>query len=136
VGWEDDWIKAARDIVRAEFDRKYAILDVSEAPTSQKVHLFHVVFLIVHFFPKESSSGSKNIFDNLPALLAPKKSALRDDLDRFLSTDPEDVTDALLWWYEHKHVYPHLYRMALDYLSIPGKFSIGTVIKLPPTDWS
>jgi hypothetical protein len=47
---------------------------------------------------------------------------LRSELDTYLGTDPEHVTDALAWWYEHKHVYPCLHRMALDYLSIPGKF--------------
>jgi hypothetical protein len=46
---------------------------------------------------------------------------LRGELDKYLGTDPEHVTDALAWWYEHKHVYPRLHRMALDYLSIPGK---------------
>ena len=121
VGWEEEWITAARDIVRAEFDRKYAHVEVSESLTSQKVFFPISVLLVIYFFRKESFSESKNIFDNLPALLAPKKSALRDDLDRFLSTDPEEVTDVLLWWYEHKHIYPHLYRMALDYLSIPGR---------------
>ena len=47
---------------------------------------------------------------------------LRGELDNFLSTDPENVTDALAWWYAHKDEYPRLHRMALDYLSIPGKF--------------
>ena len=70
---------------------------------------------------------SKNIFDNLPALQAPKPMELHGELDRYLSTDPEHVTDALAWWYEHKHVYPRLYRMAMDYLSIPG------MVLSPPT---
>ena len=52
----------------------------------------------------------------------PKNQCFEDDLDRYLSTNPEDVTDALEWWYEHKHIYPHLHHIALDYLSIPGKF--------------
>jgi hAT family C-terminal dimerisation region len=123
VGWEDDWITTARDIVRAEFDRKYTSAEVEEAPKPQKVKCsrFFVFIPVVHLFPKESSSSkSKNIFDNLPALSAPKKTTLRDDLDRYLSTDPKDVTDSLQWWYEHKHTYPRLHRMALDYLSIPG----------------
>jgi hAT family C-terminal dimerisation region len=36
---------------------------------------------------------------------------------------PEDVKneDVLHWWYEHKHVYPNLSRMALDYHTIPCK---------------
>jgi hAT family C-terminal dimerisation region len=49
------------------------------------------------------------------------KSDLRDELDRYLSTDPEHVTDAIAWWYEKRTVYPRLHRMALDYLTIPGE---------------
>ena len=64
-----------------------------------------------------------NIFDNLPSLQAPRPAELRSELDKYLDSDPEHVTDALAWWYEHKHVYPRLHRMALDYLSIPGVFS-------------
>ncbi|KAF8230286.1 hypothetical protein L208DRAFT_1282728, partial [Tricholoma matsutake] len=41
----------------------------------------------------------------------------------YLGTDPEHVTNALAWWYEHKHVYPHLHWMVLDYFLIPGMFS-------------
>jgi hypothetical protein len=57
----------------------------------------------------------------LPALSAPAKSDLRDELNRYLSTDPEHVTDAIAWWYEKRSVYPRLHRMALDYLTIPGE---------------
>ena len=66
------------------------------------------------------SLKSQNIFDHLPSLRAPEASKLRDELERFLSTDPEYVEDVLLWWYEHRHVYPRLHRMALDYLTISG----------------
>ena len=58
----------------------------------------------------------------MPALSAPLKSDLRDELDRYLSTDPEHVTDAIAWWYEKHSIYPHLHHMALDYLTIPGVF--------------
>ena len=54
--------------------------------------------------------------------MAPKPSTLHDELKRYLSTDPKDVKDALLWWYEQKDVYPCLHRMALHYLSIPHGF--------------
>lgn len=67
------------------------------------------------------SSSSENMFDNL-ATLAPPKREVRDELEKYLSVDPEPVSDALLWWFEHKHVYPRLSRMALDYLSIPGEY--------------
>ena len=62
-----------------------------------------------------------NIFDDLPALAAPRVAELRDELARYLSTDPEQVKDVLLWWNDRKASYPRLSRMALDYLSIPGK---------------
>ena len=50
---------------------------------------------------------------------------LQDELAIYLST-PRDlnVKDGLRWWYERKHLYPRLHRMALDYLSIPGKLSL------------
>lgn len=64
-----------------------------------------------------------NIFDKLPALQPPRIRELRDELERYLSTGRElHVKDGLLWWFERKHIYPRLYRMATDYLSIPGKF--------------
>ena len=31
-----------------------------------------------------------------------------------------EVSDALAWWHEHQNEFPHLHRMALNYLSIPG----------------
>src|SRR6267154_6364970 len=42
----------------------------------------------------------------------------------YLYTKIEDVKneDLLRWWHEHRHVFPHLYRMALDYHTIPCKF--------------
>lgn len=47
----------------------------------------------------------------------------QDELDRYLKTDVDcEVGDPLLWWVEHKHVYPRLSRMALDFLTVPGKF--------------
>lgn len=65
------------------------------------------------------------MFYNLPSLAAPKPSELRDELDRYLSTDPENVENMLAWWHERRGTYPQLSRMALDYLSIPGMCSIN-----------
>ena len=62
------------------------------------------------------------MFDALPSLSAPKRHELRDELDRYLSTDPEAVEDVLMWWHGHRAMYPCLSRMALDYLTIPGAF--------------
>jgi hypothetical protein len=69
--------------------------------------------------PSQSSS-SDNIFDNLPTL-TPTSSDIHNELDHYLATDTEDVHDGLLWWHEQCTTYPHLSRMARDYLLIPGK---------------
>ena len=68
AGWEPDWIAAAKDIVQAEFGCSYAKpredndKDVAgDAATSEK--------------------QKANIFDDLPALSAPKIKELRDELD-------------------------------------------------------
>jgi hypothetical protein len=63
------------------------------------------------------------MFDNLPALAAPKASDIRDEVSRYLSTDPEQVQDVLQWWLEHQSMFPRLSHMALDYLTIPGERS-------------
>lgn len=79
--------------------------------------------LITDLFDDQPSlSSSENIFDNLPALFAPPESDLHDELDCYLSMDPEHITNALAWWHEKRFVYPHLHHMALDYLTIPGEF--------------
>jgi hypothetical protein len=72
--------------------------------------------------PVESSRT--NMFDDLPALAAPKPSDLRDELESYLSSDPEHVADVLLWWFERQHMYPALSCMAVDYLTIPGMYQV------------
>jgi hypothetical protein len=61
------------------------------------------------------------MFDNLPSLSIPRQQE-RSELERYLGTDTIPVDDALLWWFENKHVYPRLSRMAFDYLTIPGEY--------------
>jgi hypothetical protein len=51
---------------------------------------------------------------------SPSSKATGDEIDRYLATDPEEVENPLLWWWERRSMYPDLSRMALDYLSIPG----------------
>jgi hypothetical protein len=42
-------------------------------------------------------------------------------LDRYLSTPRvKKIKDPLKWWHENQHVYPRLFRMARDYLNVPG----------------
>ena len=61
------------------------------------------------------------MFDKLPALAPPKAADLGSEVDQYLSSDVEHVTDPLAWWHARRGMYPQLSRMALNYLSIPGK---------------
>jgi hypothetical protein len=70
---------------------------------------------------RASTPTATNIFDVLPALQEFEATAIQDELAMYLSTGRDlRIVDGLRWWYEHKHLYPHLSRMAIDYLSIPG----------------
>ncbi|RDB24033.1 hypothetical protein Hypma_008879 [Hypsizygus marmoreus] len=60
------------------------------------------------------------MFDDLFDLKPTSTSPVIDELQLYLSTEPEPVADALSWWYEKCKTYPRLYRMALNYLSIPA----------------
>jgi hypothetical protein len=71
-------------------------------------------------FQEASEMVSDNIFDSLPVLSATKKAKLVDELTRYLAEPTEVALDPLLWWNERRAVYPHLSRMALNYLCIPG----------------
>ncbi|KIL59372.1 hypothetical protein M378DRAFT_58119, partial [Amanita muscaria Koide BX008] len=43
-----------------------------------------------------------------------------DEISKYLQTAQESVSDPLRWWYERRHTYPRLSRMARDYLTIPA----------------
>jgi hypothetical protein len=46
------------------------------------------------------------------------------ELDRYPATKTvKGVEDPLAWWYENRGSYPCLWRMARDYLTIPGECS-------------
>ena len=139
AGWLADWINTAEDIVHTEFNRSYAIesdsADEQEVGDSGDVIMVHQSIFFFYFgilyntftLPKLKS---KNIFDNFPSLTAPRWSELRDELDAFLGTDPESVVDMIKWWSEKHTTYPWLSRMALDYLTIPGKLRPRAALNL------
>jgi len=64
------------------------------------------------------------MFDAMPALAAPRKTELCNEIDCYLSTDVEDVSHVFMWWQERRAMFPNLARMAIDYLSIPGVISL------------
>ncbi|KAF5365335.1 hypothetical protein D9758_005494 [Tetrapyrgos nigripes] len=68
----------------------------------------------------EVTETKTNHFDNLPSLAPPKTDSFRDELDRYLDGDPKATEDVIAWWYDKIKSFPCLYRMALDYLTIPA----------------
>ncbi|EJD32395.1 hATC-domain-containing protein [Auricularia subglabra TFB-10046 SS5] len=64
---------------------------------------------------------SANVFDNLRFVAASARSPL-DELSAYLAaaTEVPEGGDALKWWKRNTSTFPHLSRMALDYLSIPA----------------
>ena len=133
AGWEEYWINEAEAIVHAEFDKSYGSLDLGWAKQASKynVCVFELLFFskVLYLLSlRPPLPDLKNIFDNLPALQAPKPSGLCGELDKYLDRDPVDVSDALAWWHENRNVFPCLHRMALDYLSIPGKSQLANLV--------
>jgi hypothetical protein len=112
AGWTPDWIATAKKLVQDEFDRTYRFRDDVALATGPA--------------DTNDSPSTKNIFDNLPAFHM-LQFGTGDELARYLASGPEDVKneDVLKWWYEHKHVYPNLHRMALDYHTVPCKFCLS-----------
>ena len=46
-----------------------------------------------------------------------------DELDHYLSSGHiKGVDDPIKWWHDNQGSYPHLSRMARDYLTIPGQY--------------
>src|SRR5271155_1774786 len=70
--------------------------------------------LLLKNFQASSSSRDANIFDELPALSAPASLELHDELECYLTTDPEQVSNVCAWWYEQREAYPRLHRIVKD----------------------
>jgi hypothetical protein len=102
-------------------NRTQRILSTRATPSLQRfANCLNIVFSANQLQISEPLPKLQNVFDNLPSLSTPPKTHYRDELARYLSTDPVAVDDVLMWWHEHSAMYPHLSRMARDYLTIPG----------------
>ncbi|KAK2463722.1 hypothetical protein APHAL10511_004473 [Amanita phalloides] len=116
--WLSAWIELAETLVRDEYEC-YTSISEAEDEVEEGEGEPDVGSMAACNKQKEV-----NVFDQLPALAPLKPSDLRSELDQYLSSDIEDVTDALSWWYKRRTTFPWLTRMALDYLSIPHKFCL------------
>lgn len=128
AGWPQEWIHTAEKLVRTEFKQSYGSrhavdIESNEPAVADNVDEvctdpFAFVLILIYLNTQDDESG--NIFDRLPALAHVKTSG--EELENYLNTDIEDIADPIAWWHGHRKTYPHLSRMALDYLMIPGMF--------------
>jgi hypothetical protein len=101
--WEGEWIEQAEALVREEYIAKYEkVTDKSNTMPMNDLN--------------KNDDGFTS-FGNLSVTTCPRASEIQE----YLSLPVENVKDPLKWWMDNKFVYPNLHRMALDYLSIPGK---------------
>lgn len=49
-----------------------------------------------------------------------KRKKVKSELERYLTTDIEEVSDVLAWWRAHQATYPVLSQMAFDVLAVPA----------------
>lgn len=66
------------------------------------------------------------MFDNL-LRAKPAADESDDEIQRYLDAKTEEVENPLASWQARSELYPRLHRMALDYLSIPGKYMIFSI---------
>ena len=88
--------------------------ELSKAPPAPSICFFFLILYLMVTYLFYSSLLPPTTFLTICQHFPPL-------LDRYLSTDPEHVTDTISWWYEKRFVYPCLHHMALDYLTIPGR---------------
>ena len=126
--WDNEWIDTARQIVQDEFKHSYKGSPAANLTTSTS-HAEHnseskkvcwILLISIGVLADSFIMKTTTIFDSLPVICTPKTTDLCDELDRYLSINPEHTVDVLLWWAKEKHLYLCLSCMALDYLSIPG----------------
>lgn len=114
--WLDSWIEEAEKMTHDEYIAKYeAELDTTQN-SADSVSLTTWFYMLFSLVPQVSIDGFNN-FGNLSVKQSPGKG----ELDEYLRAPVENVPEPLKWWLNNSHIYPNLSRMALDYLSIPGK---------------
>ncbi|KAF7776710.1 hypothetical protein Agabi119p4_5103 [Agaricus bisporus var. burnettii] len=110
-GREEGWIEESRAMVKIQWEASYASADtVTQVRNSTQVDL-----------EPEQRNKDQNMFDFDFFDTSPMSdTAAQDELEHYLSTNAEPVTDPIEWWNSKLHTYPRLSCMAFDYLVIPA----------------
>ncbi|PIL30443.1 hypothetical protein GSI_07142 [Ganoderma sinense ZZ0214-1] len=136
--WTAEWQKTACELLQEEYERTYANNgngeddemheqdNDDEAPARGSKAASSVSS---HEDVSESDEDDfddlpddENIFDALALITRLQVSEKGDELERYLAVPVEPTEDPLLWWADCRALYPRLFRMALDYLSITVGF--------------
>ena len=108
--WEEEWIEEAESLVREGYVAGYEKMARDSDTTPMKPS-------------KTKDNSGFTSFGNLSVTSAPRASEIQE----YLKLPVENVKDPMKWWVDNQFVYPNLHRMALDYLSIPGKSNLRRV---------
>ena len=116
------------EILQEEFKRNYEEYlprktKASGPQTSKKA----VRIIYSNLFCLFKSFQSRNNDSNDPesSSSSSDEEEFADELDRYLTSGRiKGVDDPIQWWHENQVSYPHLSRMAKDYLTIPGRYSL------------
>ena len=102
--WPGEWIEEVECLAQEKYVAKYEkVADESNMTPMKNL--------------KTKNNSRFASFSALSVTTAPCASEILE----YLKLPVENVKDPLKWWVDNQYVYPNLYHMALDYLSIPGK---------------
>lgn len=123
--WELSWIAKARELCIEIYSTKYSTAMVPLAPavlsSAWSSSVSNCLLLLAINSSTYLSVQFENIFDDMmaPPASVPYVSA-ESEIEIYLSLPTEYTADALRWWHDRQATYPRLFRMARDYLTIPG----------------
>jgi hypothetical protein len=103
--WEEEWIETAENLTCEKYLDKYE----KKAPANEDMS------------SSDNGDGPGDFSDDFGNVSVAMQSR-RNEIDEYLALPVVGVKDPLKWWTDNRAAYPNLSRMALDYLSIPGKY--------------
>lgn len=121
--WEAEWVDNAMELVREEYkahyDGKYAPM-VPTAADGATVSYYLFLVILELTVASQDDDDEFATFSNIS--VTKHVGSRSSELKEYFRKPVENVKDPLKWWVANRHIYSNLYRMALDYLSIPGKY--------------
>lgn len=120
-----DWVEAAKKMVREVWEKEYSLLDIMDLATSIPKDNGKRPADEDFFDPFAAPSEKKRRLEESQQAEAQTLQVSGDEYDAWLAdkADKAHPQDVFQYWYERRHKYPRLSRMALDFLTIPAMSS-------------